>query len=395
MSGIRLRHTNPAPVPDTSHLTPDTRLVTTIPVPRTGSRDASYEVIVGRGVGEQLPALLGERCPAHVYAVITDSRVAPLYGERTLALLEAAGLTARLFSFPAGEWNKVRDTWADLCDRMVAAGIGRDAAVVALGGGVAGDLGGFVAATLYRGIPYVQVPTTVLAMVDASVGGKTGIDLPAGKNLVGAFHAPRFVLADIDTLGTLPRNQVASGCAEAIKHGVVADAAYADEVGHGAAACLARALDALGPIVERSIRIKGAVVAADEREHGRRQILNFGHTVAHAVEARSGYALLHGEAVAIGMVVEAALAETLGVARPGTRRRVLELVERYELPSSIPETVATEDLLEAMRVDKKARAGAVRFALPAAIGEMAHSADGAWTVEVDPTEIRAALEASR
>ena len=369
--------------------------MTTIPVPRTESRDASYEVIVGRGVGERLPALLGERCPAHVYAVITDSRVAPLYGERTLAALEAAGLTARLFSFPAGEWNKVRDTWADLCDRMIAAGIGRDAAVVALGGGVAGDLGGFVAATLYRGIPYVQVPTTVLAMVDASVGGKTGIDLPAGKNLVGAFHAPRFVLADIDTLGTLPRNQIASGCAEAIKHGVVADAAYADEVGRGAAACLARALEALGPIVERSIRIKGAVVAADERDHGRRQILNFGHTVAHAVEARSGYALLHGEAVAIGMVVEATLAETLGVARAGTRRRVLELVERYELPCTIPETVATEDLLDAMRVDKKVRAGAVRFALPAAIGEMAHSADGAWTVEVDPPEIRAALEASR
>jgi len=369
--------------------------VTTIPVPRTESRDASYEVIVGRGVGEQLPALLGERCPAHVYAVITDSRVAALYGERTNALLQAAGLTARLFSFPAGEWNKVRDTWADLCDRMIAAGIGRDAAVVALGGGVAGDLGGFVAATLYRGIPYVQVPTTVLAMVDASVGGKTGIDLPAGKNLVGAFHAPRFVLADIDTLSTLPRNQIASGCAEAIKHGVVADAAYADEVGHGAAACLARAPEALGPIVERSIRIKRAVVAADEREHGRRQILNFGHTVAHAVEARSGYALLHGEAVAIGMVVEATLAETLGVARAGTRRRVLELVERYELPCSIPETVGTEDLVDAMRVDKKVRAGAVRFALPAAIGEMAHSADGAWTVEVDPPEIRAALEASR
>ncbi|HVM43813.1 MAG TPA: 3-dehydroquinate synthase [Gemmatimonadales bacterium] len=369
--------------------------MTTIPVALSEKPHASYDVIVGRGVGERLPALLRERCPAHVYAVVTDSRVAALYGERTLALLEAAGLTARLFPFPAGEWNKVRETWADLCDRMIAGGIGRDAAVVALGGGVAGDLGGFVAATLYRGIPYAQVPTTVLAMVDASVGGKTGVDLPAGKNLVGAFHAPRFVLADIDTLGTLPRNQIAAGCAEAIKHGVVADAAYADDVGSGATACLARVLDALGPLVERSIRIKGAVVAADEREHGRRQILNFGHTVAHAVEARSGYALLHGEAVAIGMVVEATLAETLGVARAGTHRRVLDLVERFELPCRVPDSVATEDLLEAMRVDKKVRAGAVRFALPSAIGEMAHSADGAWTVEVNPTDIRAALDACR
>jgi len=369
--------------------------VVRVPLPGASSPDAAYDVIVGRGVWSRLPALLAERCPAHLYAVVTDSRVAQLYGDRLGRLLGEAGHTCRQFVFPAGEWNKVRETWADLCDRMVAAGAGRDAAVIALGGGVAGDLGGFVAATLHRGIPYVQLPTTVLAMIDSSIGGKTGVDIPAGKNLVGAFHQPRFVLADVDTLASLPRNQIAAGCAEAIKHGVVADAAYADEVGHGAAACLARALDALGPIVERSIRIKGAVVAADEREHGRRQILNFGHTVAHAVEARSGYALLHGEAVAIGMVVEATLAETLGVARAGTRRRVLELVERYDLPCGIPETVATEDLLEAMRVDKKVRAGAVRFALPAAIGEMAHSADGAWTVEVDPTEIRAALEASR
>jgi 3-dehydroquinate synthase len=369
--------------------------VTSIRVPPAEARSASYDVVVGRGVWDRLPQLLAERCPAHVYAVITDTRVAALYGTRLLALLEAAGLAARSFVFPAGEWNKVRDTWADLCDQMIGAGVGRDAAVVALGGGVVGDLAGFVAATLHRGIPYVHVPTTVLAMVDSSIGGKTGIDLPAGKNLVGAFHPPRFVLADIDTLATLPRNQIAAGCAEAIKHGVVADAAYADDVGRAAAGCLARSLDALEPIVERSMRIKRDIVAADAEERGRRQVLNFGHTVGHAVEARSGYALLHGEAVAIGMAVEASLAEATGLARAGTRRRVVELLEQYELPATVPETLACDDLLEAMRADKKVRAGTLRFALPAAIGEMAHGADGAWTVEVEPTLIRRALDAAR
>ena len=367
----------------------------TVSVPLSETRDASYEVIVGRGVWARLPALLAERCPAHVYAVVTDSRVAPLHGERLLGLLAAAGLAARPFVFPAGEWNKVRDTWADLCDQMVRAGVGRDAAVVALGGGVAGDLAGFVAATLYRGIPYVQVPTTVLAMVDSSIGGKTGVDLPSGKNLVGAFHTPRFVLADIDTLATLPRNQIAAGCAEAIKHGVIADAGYADDVGRAAGDCLARSLDALERLVEGSVRIKRDIVAADAREHGRRQVLNFGHTVGHALEAHSGYTLLHGEAVAIGMTVEASLAEAAGLARAGTRGRVVELLERYQLPAAVPESLACDDLLEAMRVDKKVRAGSLRFALPATIGEMAHSADGAWTVEVSPAQVRSALESNR
>ena len=356
---------------------------------------APYDVVVGCGVWSRLPDLLAERCPAHLYAVVSDSRVDTLYGARIAQLLDGAGLRSRPFVFPAGEWNKVRETWADLCDRMVAAGVGRDAAVVALGGGVVGDLAGFVAATLHRGVRWVLLPTTVLAMIDSSIGGKTGIDLPAGKNLVGAFHQPRFVLADVESLATLPRNQVAAGCAEAIKHGVIADAAYAEDLGRAASACLARARDALQPIIERSIRIKGEIVAADAMEGGRRQVLNFGHTVGHALEARSGYALLHGEAVAIGMAVEAALAEAAGVASPGTRRRILDLLERFDLPTAVPETVAGEDLIEAMRADKKVRAGELRFALPADVGRMAHGADGAWTVEISPADVRSAIEACR
>jgi 3-dehydroquinate synthase len=354
-----------------------------------------YDVLVGRGLLAELPHLLAERCPAHGYALIADSRVDELYGGRVATLLEAAGLRASTFAFPAGEWNKVRATWADLCDRLLAAGVGRDGAVVALGGGVAGDLAGFVAATLHRGISYVQVPTTVLAMIDASIGGKTGVDLPAGKNLVGAFHQPRFVLADIDTLATLPRQHVAAGCAEAIKHGVVADAAYAAAVGEAAAACLARRPEALTAVVERSVEIKAEVVAADAAEHGRRQTLNFGHTVGHAVESCSGYGLLHGEAVAIGMAVEGGLAERAGVAEPGTQARILELLARYDLPSRVPAALAPEDLLESMRRDKKVRRDQIRFALPATIGRMAQSADGEWTVRLDEPEIRAALAAGR
>jgi 3-dehydroquinate synthase len=366
-----------------------------IPVALPGTAGAAYEIIVGRGVLAQLPRLLRERCPAHRYALITDSRVGTLYGERVSALLADAGLPARVFTFPAGEWNKDRATWADLCDRLVDAGVGRDGAIVALGGGVAGDLGGFVAATLHRGLPYAQVPTTVLAMIDASIGGKTGVDLPVGKNLVGAFHQPRFVLADIDTLGTLPRNQVAGGCAEAIKHGVVADATYAAAVGESAAACLARQPDALAALVERSIRIKAAIVAEDPAERGRRQVLNFGHTVGHALESRSGYELLHGEAIAIGMSVEAWLAEHVGVAEPGTQRRLRDLLARFELPVAVPAALPCDDLLDAMRHDKKGRAGSLRFALPKTIGAMAQSGDGEWTVEIAAAQVRGALDANR
>jgi 3-dehydroquinate synthase len=369
--------------------------VTTIPVPLDRTLDAPYDVVVGRGILTELPQLLRERCPAHRYAIITDSRVGTLYADRVAALLIDAGLRAATFAFPAGEWNKVRQTWADLTDRLVETGVGRDAAIIALGGGVVGDMAGFVAATLHRGIPYAQVPTTVLAMIDASVGGKTGLDLPAGKNLVGAFHQPRFVLADINTLATLPRPHLAGGCAEAIKHGVIADRAYAEAVGSWARACLARDAAALERLVERSVRIKAEIVAADVAERGRRQVLNFGHTVGHAVEARSGYGLLHGEAVAIGMAVEARLAETVGVAEPGTRAQLLDLLARFDLPTVLPPTLDAADLLEAMRHDKKARAGALRFALPKTLGVMAQSADGEWTVEIGSDEILAALKATR
>ena len=365
-----------------------------IHVPLREVRDASYDVLVGRGLVAELPSVLAERCPAHAYALITDHRVAELHGVALLGALRAAGLEAHLFIFPAGEWNKTRETWGKLSDAMLKARIGRDGAVIAFGGGVAGDLAGFVAATYLRGVPYVQVPTTLLAMIDSSVGGKTGVDVPAGKNLIGAFHQPGVVVADVDLLATLPKVQVAAGMAEAIKHGAVADAAYFASL-FDAGPVLERDPERLEPVVRRSVEIKAAVVAADEREAGRRQILNFGHTIGHAVETKSGFDLLHGEAVGIGMAAEAALAEALGVAERGLRDAIAGMLERYVLPTTLPQTLVIDDLLVAMRADKKARAQRVRFALPRRIGEMAQSADGAWTVEADDEAIRHALDSTR
>jgi len=351
--------------------------------------------VVGRGLLAELPRLLAERCPAHAYAVVADSRVAELYGARVLATLREAGLVAGLFTFPAGEWNKTRESWAELTDALLRARVGRDGAVLALGGGVTGDLAGFVAATYLRGVPWAQLPTTLLAMIDASIGGKTGVDVPAGKNLVGAFHQPRLVLADIETLATLPRPHVAAGMAEAVKHAVVADAGLLDAVLSDSAAIRAKDLEALERTVARASAVKEQVVAADPLEAGRRQVLNFGHTVGHAVEVRTGFALLHGEAIAIGMVAESLLAESIGVAERGLAAAVRAALERFDLPVSIPEDVASEDLVELMRVDKKTRAASLRFALPSALGAVRQHEDGAWTVEVDTAAVKLALDSCR
>lgn len=369
--------------------------MTAIRVPLRESRDDTYDVIVGQGVLGRLPALLREHCPAHRYAVVADHRVAELHGAALAAALAAGGLEARVFAFPSGEWNKTRETWAELTDAMLAARLGRDAAVIAFGGGVAGDIAGFVAATYLRGIPYVQVPTTLLAMIDSSIGGKTGVDVPAGKNLVGAFHQPRFVLTDVALLGTLPKTHLAAGAAEAVKHGVIADAAYAASLADAASGILARDTAVLERAVRRSIEIKAGIVARDEYESGCRQMLNFGHTVGHAIEAGTGFDLLHGEAIAIGMRVEARLAERLGVAAQGLADEVRALLEHYALPLDVPPNISTDAAIDAMLADKKNRRGAVRCALPSGLGIMAQSGDGDWTVEVDVPTLRATLDESR
>ncbi len=365
----------------------------TIRIPIFESRDASYDIRIGRGLLADLPALVARACPAARYAVITDSHVHKLYGGQVVAGLQGAQLQAELLSFPAGEWNKTRETWAALSDRMLAAHFGRDAAVIALGGGVVGDVAGFVAATFLRGIPYVQVPTSLLAMIDSSIGGKTGVDVPEGKNLLGAFHQPRLVIADLDVLSSLAAAQLAAGMAEAVKHGVIADAEYFGFLETEQPRVSERDPAVLERVVRRSVEIKAQIVAADERETGLRAVLNFGHTVGHAIEATSKFEVLHGEAVAIGMAYEARLAEALQIAPAGTAGRIRTLLERLGLPLERPDTASLEDLIAAMRLDKKAREGTVRFALPKSVGAMYGDARRGWTVAAPESLVRETLAA--
>ncbi|HEY0971449.1 MAG TPA: 3-dehydroquinate synthase [Gemmatimonadales bacterium] len=346
-----------------------------------------YEVTVGAGSLARLGAVAAAAAPAHRYVLVTDSTVGRLHGDTATAGFTSG--TLHRIEIPPGEGEKTRERWARLTDELLALGCGRDTTLVALGGGVIGDLVGFTAATFMRGIPVVQAPTTLLAMVDASVGGKTAVDVPAGKNLVGAFHPPAAVVADPLTLATLPDADRRAGLAEVLKHGVIADAGY-----------LRRTLDLLPLLLDpaasgsaemvgilaRSIEIKAAVVAADEREGGLRKTLNFGHTLGHAVETLSDYRLLHGEAVAIGMVLESRLAERLGVAEPGTAARVEEAVRAAGLPATLPAAMAPEAVVAATRSDKKARRGTVEYALPATVGRMA-GADRGWGTPVPEEEV--------
>jgi 3-dehydroquinate synthase len=350
----------------------------------------TYRIIVEPGSLDRVGDLVREVAAAHRYALLTDERAGPLYAARVRESLGAESVV--MHQIRSGESEKTRENWIALTDAMLADGLGRDTTVIALGGGVVGDLAGFVAATFMRGVPFVQVPTTLLAMVDASVGGKTGVDTPAGKNLVGAFHQPAVVVADTDVLRTLPPPHFRSGMAEAIKHGVIASVDYFDEVVTVARSMerwVGSALD-LTPLVAGSVRIKAAVVADDEREAGRRKILNFGHTLGHAVESCSEYTLLHGQAIAIGMVLEAEIAERMSIASSGTANRIRDVLDLVGLPDRPPSWLDPDQILERTRTDKKARGGRVEYALPIRIGAMAGATSG-WSIAVDDDVVRTVL----
>lgn len=349
-----------------------------------------YRVTIASGALDRIGDIVRDTAPAHRYAIITDANVGAIYGARVRDAIGAARVT--VLRIPAGEAHKTRETWARLTDELLAAGFGRDSAVIALGGGVVGDLAGFVAATFMRGVPYVHVPTSLVAMIDASVGGKTGVDTAAGKNLVGAFHQPAAVIADLSVLGTLPRQHLRAGMAEALKHGVIADAAYFDAVSEIASdlAALDVTGDAMLGLVARSVEIKADIVRRDERESGVRKTLNFGHTIGHAVELLSDYTLLHGDAVAIGMVYESALAERFSAAEAGTASRIRSVVVAAGLPAVRPPSIGVEDIIVATRGDKKARGGYAEYALPSRIGAMA-AANRGWAVAVDDSMVRDVL----
>jgi 3-dehydroquinate synthase len=339
----------------------------------------------------QVGALVRKLAPAHRYALITDSNIQPLYAGKVGSQFESGSI--EVLTIPAGESNKTRETWSRLTDQMLAKGYGRDSAVIALGGGVVGDLAGFVAATFMRGVPVVQVPTTLVAMVDASIGGKTAVDTPRGKNLVGVFHAPAVVVIDPHLLATLPLRELRAGFAEVIKHGVIADESYLREVASGVSRLLSAdgsTSDSMVSLIVRSVEIKADVVSRDEREEGLRKVLNFGHTIGHAVETVSGFSLLHGEAVAIGMALESRLADLIGLAQTGTAATVIRTLQAAGLPTTLPPDFEGDAVIEAMRSDKKGRSGKTRFALPLRIGAMAGE-DTGWTVPVGDDQLREVL----
>lgn len=351
----------------------------------------NYDVCVARGLLDHVGALATEAAPGvRQWAIISDETVAELYGERVQASFDAMGARPALFTFPAGEAHKNRSAWAGLSDALLGEGLARDGGVIALGGGVTGDLAGFVAATFQRGIPVVQVPTSIVAMVDSAVGGKTGVDTPAGKNLVGAFHPPARVVVDPECVATLPRVERSQGLAEAIKHGAIADAAYFDALLRDAPALLDAQPDLVMQMVLRSIELKASVVSRDERESGLREVLNFGHTLGHALEAASGLALPHGSAVSIGMVLEAELGCQLGLTSAEVPARLREALQAAELPVAVPGECSAESVLAFTRSDKKARSGKVRYVLLSRIGAVA--GDGSkWAHEVEPGRVQALL----
>ena len=333
-----------------------------------------YDVAITPGALDHVVEIIRRVAPGHRYALVTDSNVGPLYAERVARQFGTGEVV--VCSVPAGEAHKTRDSWAAITDTLLDARFGRDTTIVSLGGGVVSDLAGFVAATFMRGVPVVHVPTTLLAMIDASIGGKTGVDTPAGKNLVGAFHPPAAVVIDPQVLDTLGLAELRSGFAEAIKHGVIADERYFEFLDEHAARLLAedpaeRDQGGLARVIGESVRIKADVVATDERERGARKTLNFGHTIGHAIEHASGFALRHGEAVAIGMVVEAEAAERAGIAERGTAERIRRAVERASLPTRRPPSLDSAVIMAATVSDKKSRAGAAEYAVPSRIGTMA------------------------
>ena len=331
---------------------------------------------------------LGEVCdryfPDRKLAVISDERV---------ALAIALPIDAPQITFPAGEASKSRDTWARLTDALLDRAFGRDSAIISVGGGVTGDIAGFVAATFLRGIPWLQVPTTLLAMLDASVGGKTGVDTPTGKNLVGAFHQPSAVLMDPTVLATLPASEFRNGLAEAVKHAAILDPVHFEWLGATVGPVLGRDARIIESLLRRNVAIKTEVVQRDEHESGRRAILNAGHTIGHAVEQASSYAVTHGEGVAIGLVAEATIGERLGITETGTAREIATLLERLGLPVRVPPGVVVDNVIAALRSDKKNRANTIRLVLLARVGTVYGSDQSGWTVAAPENLLREVIEA--
>jgi 3-dehydroquinate synthase len=337
--------------------------------------NGKYEAVVGSGllgsVGSAISSAIAGR--SSQCAIVSDTNVARHFGDRVKQSLTDTGFKPVLIAIPPGERSKTLSQVGAICDRMIAAGLDRQSFVIGLGGGVVGDISGFVAAIFERGIPHVQIATTLLAMVDSSIGGKTGVDTGAGKNLMGAIHHPFLVIDDVDVLATLPRRQLNQGFAEIIKHAIIADAEMFQEVARASGLRgmqTASGTHALQSLIRQNIKIKSRIVAQDEFDRtGKRALLNFGHTIGHAIERAGSYRnFLHGEAVSLGIVAACRISMKKAGLRKEERDAIVELLRSFELPTSLPKKFARKKILEALRFDKKFESGKIRFVVTSRIG---------------------------
>jgi 3-dehydroquinate synthase len=345
----------------------------------------AYRILIDSGLLANAGAVITDaKLAAGPCAIISDTNVGPLFAGALAKNLRSAGYEPKLINVPAGEESKTLDRTGEICEQMLGAGLDRQSFVVGLGGGVIGDLSGFVAAIFERGIPHVQIPTTLLAMVDSSIGGKTGVNTRAGKNLLGAFHPPVLVIDDVDVLKTLPPRELSQGFAEIIKHAIVADAEMFQQLEN----MNPDKVD-LAALIKRNVEIKARVVEQDEREQtGERALLNFGHTIGHGIERTVNYhGILHGEAVSLGMVATAEVSTRKAGLAQEQRQRVVDLLRKFGLPTQLPKDFPREKIFEALKFDKKFVRGDIRFVVTPKIGSACLSND------VTTDDIRSALAA--
>jgi 3-dehydroquinate synthase len=344
------------------------------------SNERIYEALVGSKLLEDIGPTIAKTLPRGRCVIVSDTTVAPIFAERAKQSLKSAGFDPILITIPVGEQAKTLEQAGAVCDQMIAARLDRQSFVVGLGGGVVGDISGFVAAIFQRGIPHVQIPTTLLAMVDSSIGGKTGVNTRDGKNLIGAVHHPLLVIDDVDVLKTLPSREFNQGFAEIIKHAVIADGDMFEQLKVAQASSLRphqNASETLAPLIKRNIEIKAAIVAEDELDRtGKRALLNFGHTVGHAIERAGNYRhFLHGEAISLGIVAASAISAKKAGLPQDQQNAIVDLLKKFELPTQLPADFPRDKIVNALKHDKKFEGGRVRFVVTSGIGSAQLSSD--------------------
>jgi 3-dehydroquinate synthase len=343
--------------------------VTSVTVRAGGNQ---YQATVGPGLLDDVGSIIAKQIAPSRCAIISDTNIAPIFGERVEKSLTSAGFEPTVITIPTGEQSKTLEQVGMICDEMLSTGLDRQSFVIGLGGGVIGDISGFVAAIFQRGIPHVQIPTTLLAMVDSSIGGKTGVNTPAGKNLLGAVHQPALVIDDVDLLKTLPARELNQGFAEIIKHGIITN-----EMLEQFKSWKGMTPRGLQPLIQRNIEIKARIVAKDEMDRtGERALLNFGHTVGHAIERAGNYkTFLHGEAIALGIVAACDISMKRAGLPKIERTTIVDILRRFELPTNLPPNFPREKILAALQHDKKFERGKIRFVVISTIGSAKLSSD--------------------